>query len=166
MISIRHFEYELKENPELAFTRLDWAVEKVDNLESQLISSLTVDTNRPWVGILDKDILRFGIIEPRGLFSFNFFQIVVRGKLHQIEGGSRLEIKIRLGIYTLSTFLLIYLMTVVIIYGALTSIEPITITGGVVWLTFFPVLGTILLNKKIDKVDRKVRELFGVIEHD
>ncbi|NBW37297.1 MAG: hypothetical protein EBR30_20215 [Cytophagia bacterium] len=166
MISIRHFDYELKQNPELAFTRLDWAVEKVDNLESQLISSLTIDTNRPWVGVLEKDILRFGIIEPRGILRFNFFQIVVRGKIHQIENGSRLEIKIRLGIYTILKFLFICLITGFFIYSLLTSSEPIimTITGGVIWFTIFPVLFTILLNKKIDNVESKIRELFGIDE--
>lgn len=165
MISIRHKEYELRENPELAFTRLEWAVETVDNFESQLISNLTIETSRPWVGVLEKDILRFRIIEPRGLFSFNFFQIVVRGKFYQIEEGSMLQIKIRLGIYTLLTFILIYLVTLFFIYDLLTTTESITVTREMIWFVFFPTLGTFLLNMKVNNVDKKVRELFGVTEN-
>jgi len=55
MISIREIDYETDEEPEIAFSRLTWAVERVDGLVGQLITNLTVDTNRPWVGVYDKN---------------------------------------------------------------------------------------------------------------
>lgn len=163
MISIRHIEYELKENPELAFTRLAWAVEEIDSLSTELMSNIPVSTRRPWVGTLEKDVLKFAIIEPRGLFSIKFFQVVVRGKIHQVEDGSRLEIKMRLGFNTIVMFLLACAMTIMLIFAAIISAEWGNILVVLGWM-IVPVLLIILLNRKLDKIDGKVRELFGVIE--
>jgi len=87
MISIRTIDYDTDEDPEKVFSRLTWAVERVDGLLGQLITNFTVDTNRQWIGVYDKEKMQFGLIEPRGFFSNKFFQIVVRGQI--IKGDNK-----------------------------------------------------------------------------
>lgn len=82
MISIREIDYDTTEKADLVFSRLTWAVEPVNGLARELINGVTVDTNRPWVGVYNKEKMNFGLIEPSGYF-FNrkFFQVVVRGQI-------------------------------------------------------------------------------------
>jgi|GEM_PF-2504349 len=161
MISIREIEYNTEEDSERLFSRLTWAVEKVDGLAGQLITNLTVDTNRPWVGVYDKEKMDFGLIEPRGFFSTKIFQIVVRGQVTKKENKTFVNIKLRLGWYTFLTFAMIYLMTVVMIGITIANGEISDVGGVLIWLLIFPVLGTILLNRKLNSIEKKVEDLFG-----
>ncbi len=162
MISIREIDYETDEEPEIAFSRLTWAVERVDGLVGQLITNLTVDTNRPWVGVYDKNNMNFGLIEPRGFFSRKFFQIVVRGQITKNEKKTILNIKLRLGWYTFLTFLMLYVSTVMMIGMAIVYGDIKDSTGLVIWILMFPVLGTILLNLKLNRIETKIENLFGL----
>ena len=63
MISIRDIDYDTNEDSEKVFSRLTWAVEKVDGLAGQLITNLTVDTNRTWIGVYDKEKMEFEQLE-------------------------------------------------------------------------------------------------------
>lgn len=166
MISIRHTNYRLKEDPELAFTRLNWTVEQVDNLAGQMITSVTVDTNRPWVGVLEPETLKFRLIEPRGFFTINPVQLIVKGKIHQIEGGSRLEIRILPGPNTFIIFLGLYIMTAFVLFQAAAYGNVDDIIPWLIWTLLFPVSGTIFLNYKVNQIDNKVKALFGVTQID
>ena len=164
MISIKHSNYKIKEDPDLAFTRLNWTVEQVDSLAVQMITSVTVDTNRPWVGVLEPEFLKFRLIEPRGFFTINPVQLVVKGKIHQIADGSRLEVKILPGIYTFILFLGIYIMTAFALFQIVTYGNVDDIIPWLIWTLVFPVSGTIFLNYKVNQIDNKVKTLFGATE--
>lgn len=155
-------EYELKENPELAFTRLNWAVEEVENLEGQLLIGVTVDTNKSWVGVLDREILGFGLIEPKGFFNLKFFQLVVKGKIHQINDGSKLYLKIKLSLYTFLTFLGIYALTFLLTYDLIMQGDISNLFGWIMWMLIFPVIGTVMLRRKIKQTEKKIQDLFGI----
>ena len=161
MISIREIDYDTDEDSEKIFSRLTWAVEKVDGLAGQLITNFTAGTNRAWVGVYDKEKMNFGLIEPRGFFSVKFFQIVVRGQITRNENKTFVNIKLRLGWYTFLTFAMIYLMTAVMIGLTITNGEIDDIGRLLIWLLVFPVLGTILLNRKLNSMEKKVEDLFG-----
>ena len=164
MISIRHSNYKIKEDPELAFTRLNWTVEQVDNLVGQLITNVTVDTNRSWIGVLEPEILKFRLIEPRGFFTINPVQLIIKGKIHQIEGGSRVEVRILPGPYTFIIFLGLYITTAFVLFQAAVYGSVRDIIPWLIWILVFPVMGTIFLNYRVNKIDDKVKELFGAID--
>lgn len=161
MISIREIDYDTDEDPDKVFSRLSWAVERVDGLVGQLISNYTVDTNRPWVGFYDREKMSFGLIEPRGFLSMKFFQIVVRGQIAKKGNKTIVSIKMRLGWNTFFIFLMVYLATVLMISGTILSKDPSNIFGLMVWLLVFSVLGTILLKRKLKNIERKIEDLFG-----
>jgi hypothetical protein len=161
MISIREIDYDTDEDSENVFSRLTWAVEKVDGLAGQLITNLTVGTNRHWVGVYDKDKMSFGLIEPKGFFSTKFFQIVVRGQITKRENKTFVNIKLRLGWYTFLTFTMLYLITAAMIGMTIANGEIEDISALLIWLLVFPVLGTILLIRKLNSMEKKVEDLFG-----
>jgi hypothetical protein len=163
MISIREIDYDTDEQADLVFSRLTWAVEEVDGLDLELLNGVTVDTNRPWIGVYNKKEMNFGLIEPSGYFiNRKFFQVVVRGQIINEGPKTKINIKLRLGWHTLFTYGLIYLGTAFIIimttiYGDISDIWSV-----IIWVLVFPVLSTILLNRKLDKIEDKVEDLFGV----
>jgi hypothetical protein len=161
MISIREIDYDTNEDSEKVFSRLTWAVEKVDGLAGQLITNRTVDTNRPWVGVYDKEKMNFGLIEPRGFFRTTFFQIVVRGQITTRENKTFVNVKLRLGWNTFLTFAMLYVMAAVMIGLTIVNGEIEDIGGLLIWLLIFPVLGTILLSRKLNRMEKKVEDLFG-----
>ena len=163
MISIREIDYDTNEKAHLVFSRLTWAVEPVNGLAGELINGATVDTNRPWVGVYDEKKMAFGLIEPSGFF-FNrkFFQVVVRGQIIDEGSKTKINIKLRLGWHTLFTYGSIYVGTLFLIIMTTFYGEISDLWGILVWVLVFPVLGTFLLHRKLDKVESKVEDLFGV----
>ena len=108
-MTIRDIDYDTNEDSEKIYSRLTWAVEKVDGLFSQLINGVTVDTNRPWVGVYDKEKMDFGLIEPSGFFSVKFLQIIVRGQIIPSNNKTTVNIKLGLGWYPLFVSAVVYL---------------------------------------------------------
>ncbi|HTF19592.1 MAG TPA: hypothetical protein VK658_16080 [Chryseolinea sp.] len=164
VVAIREITYDTNDDSEKVFSRLSWAVERVDGLAGQLITNVTVDTNRPWVGVYDTANLEFGLIEPRGYFSLNVFQIVVRGKVTQVAGKTIVSIKLKLGWHTFLTALAICVLTVVMFVATIMSGETKAIVALIAWILTFPVVGTILMNRKLNKIESKLEELFGFNE--
>lgn len=161
MISLREIDYDTDEDSQKVFSRLTWAVEKVDGLTGQLITNSTVDTNRAWVGVYDEEKMTFGLIEPRRPFNTPLFRIVVRGQIIKGENKTSVKIKLKLWWATLLTFSMSYLLTPVFIALAVMN-GGIGFTGGMlIWFLLFPVLGTLLLNRKLNSIEKKVEDLFG-----
>ena len=168
MISIREIDYDTDESTETVFSRLTWRIEKVDGLAGELINHYTVATNRPWVGVYDTEKMEFGLIEPRGFFSGNFFQVVVRGRVIKKNGKTIINIRLRLGVYTFLNFLMIYLFTLsmagglIMDPGKIINAEIDGVIAGIMWILVFPVLGTLMVNLKLNKIETKVENLFGL----
>jgi hypothetical protein len=100
-------------------------------------------------------------VEPSRFFNFRLLQIIVRGQILSDDGKTKINIKFRLGWYTLFVTLAMFLgtfgmMAVTILDGHLKDILNLTI-----WILVFPVLWTILLNRKLNKVEKKIEDLFG-----
>lgn len=163
MISIRTIDYTTDEAAEQVFSRLTWAVERVDGLLGQLISNTTVETNRPWVGIYDHETMKFGLIEPRSFLSMRFFQIVVRGQISRHDNQTVVNIRFRLGWHTLLLFMMLYFATAMLTGVAITNGSAISDIGGLMlWILVFPVAGTVLLHRKLNRIETKVEQLFGL----
>ena len=158
-------DYETDEKSDQAFSRLTWTVEKVDNLTEQLMTNYTVSTNRPWVGVYDKEKMEFGLTEPRGFFNMKFPPIAVRGQITARDNKTLINIKLRLEGTCFIFYLILYLGTAVMIASVVVfrDIGDIRTLGGLaVWILVFPVFNTFLLNRKLNKIERKVEDLFGV----
>jgi len=54
-----------------------------------------------------------------------------------------------------------YVITLVMIGMAIIHDEINNIWGLIIWTIIFPVLGTILLNRKLNRIEAKVEALFG-----
>lgn len=163
MFAIRDIEYDSDEDAEKAFSRITWAAQKVSSLHGELISTYTTDTNRPWIGEYDKAKMSFGLIEPRSFFSAKYLQIVVRGRIaRKGDGGSTINIKLKLGVNTFIVFLMIYVSTIALLGVTVVYGDASDIAGVLLWLLVFPVLGTVLLNRKLNSIERKIEQLFGI----
>lgn len=162
MISVRDINYYTEEESDKLFSRLTWAVEKVDTLTAQLITNFTVDTNRPWVGTYDKGNMRFRLIEPGGFFNAKLFQIIVSGQITKGDDKTILNIKIGLGLYTAMPSLMMYMFTTLLTALTILNGQWGNILSLLLWILFFPGLWTLLLYKKLNKIETKVEELFKI----
>lgn len=161
-MTIRDIDYDTNEDSEKVYSRLTWAVEKVDGLFSQLINGVTVDTNRPWVGTYDKEKMEFGLIEPSGFFNAKFIQIIVRGQIIPSDNKTSINIKLGLGWYPLFVSAVVYLGTIGMVIMTALFGQMSDIWNLILWIIVFPVLWTIILKRKMDKVEKKVENLLGI----
>jgi hypothetical protein len=106
--------------------------------------------------------MNFKLIEPRGWFSLKFFQIIVHGQITKAEEKTLVNIQLRLGWHTFLTFSLICVMAALMIGIAIANGETNEIGRVVSWLLIFPVLGTILLIRKLNAIERKIEDLLGL----
>lgn len=161
-MTVRDIEYDTNETSEQVYSRLTWAVEKVDGLFSQLINGVTVDTNRPWVGVYDKNKMDFGLIEPSRFLNINLLQIIVHGQMTPADDKTIINIKFGLGWYTLFVSAVVYFGTIGMVIVTTLFGQVSDIWNLVLWILVFPVLWTIILKRKMDKVEKKVENLLGV----
>lgn len=164
MLLIRNRIFESNDSAEIAFSKLDWKVEKVKRLTNALLNNSTTDTIRPWVGKIDRNKRKFEIIQTAPYFSprileFNFFQLFVHGKITDEGRGSKIILKFRLGLTTLFFFILMYLLPIFI-----TSVQVKTNNGewgGLLFGLLMPILFTLLLLMQLNKTENKLIDLFG-----
>jgi hypothetical protein len=161
-MTVRDIDYDTTEDSEKVYSRLTWGVEKVDGLFVQLINGVTVDTNRPWVGVYDKEKMEFGLIEPSGFLNFKLLQIIVRGQITPADNKTTINIKFGLGWYTQFVSAFVYLGTIGMIVVTTLFGQLSDIWNLVLWILAFPVLWTIIVMRKINKVEKKVEYLLGV----
>ena len=167
MFSIRDIDLDTNEDQEKVYSRLTWAVEKVDGLTWQLANGATVKTNRPWVGTYDKQKMEFGLTQNMRFFNLKFFpniflQVVVRGRIIATGDKTTVNVKLRLGWYPIFVSIALYVGAVGMIISTLVFGELADIFGLIVWILMFPVLWTFILNWKLNSVEKKVENLFGV----
>ncbi len=163
MIAVRNIDYQTDEGSEKIYTRLTWSVEKVDSLFGQLANGVTVKTDKPWVGVYDKEKMKFGLIEPSNFLNPNFIQVVVKGQIIA-DTKTKISIKFGLGWYPIIVSLIIFLVTIGVIIMFVSSEELSELWKLIIWMLIFPGIWTILLNRKIDKMEEKVEDLLGMNE--
>jgi hypothetical protein len=137
MISVRTITYETSSKPNEIISRIDWEVEKVDSLLNAQLNSMTVETNKKWTGVVNKDSNQFNIMEPGKFFGIKMFQIFLRGKVIESDSGIEVKIKFIPGLYL---FLCLILL----------------------WLLVFPLLGTYLLIRKLNKLEKRIESVMDL----
>jgi hypothetical protein len=108
--------------------------------------------------------MEFGLIEPRGFMNIKLFQVVVRGQIAKLDNRTTVNIKLRLSWYTLGIFSMLYLMSAFMISAAIVSGDLRAIGEAVLWVLVFPVLGTFLLHRRLNMIEKKVEDLFDFNE--
>lgn len=162
MIPIQKKFYTSNEQSEKVFSRLTESVEKVGSLARHLITRESVDTDKTWIGVYNPEKLSFGLMEPNSRFNIINFQIIVRGKIIAQGEKSKINITLKLGWYTFLVYFTIYLATVVQLYYNLIDFKGYYFLGFIVWTILFPVTGTYMLKKKLDKIITRLEGLLGV----
>lgn len=160
MISFKVIEYELNESSDSVFSRLTWAVKRVDSLNRQLLSNYTKQTSKDWIGALDEKSKQFALMEPSGILTFFPLQIILRGKILGVNEQSLIHVRFRLGWHTFMFYTIIYIASAFVIGLTITSGDIYEVWNGVVWL-LFPILLTYLLFQRMKKIESKLDFLFS-----
>jgi len=161
MITFTNLEYELPVDTKHIFSRLDWAVEEIEESWIDWTNLSTgIDTNKAWAGKINRRNLNFTLEEPDGLFRRKF-NIIVKGRI--ISKGSKLMIKIRLGLDNPSGFfiVLIYLAAALFISTAIIENDLGSIVPLSFWLLAFPGIATYLIRRRLRKAELKLDLLFA-----
>lgn len=157
MIPIREIEYDTQENPERAFSRLAWAVERVDGLASQLLNGFSVDTHKRWVGIFDQEKMSFKLMETSGfIFNRKLLQIIIKGRITQDETGTKIFITLKLGWNTAITYATLYGVTAFVLTGLIDANGFKHILYIMIFVLVLPVLGTFRLYRKLNKIEKTI----------
>lgn len=163
MISFKEIEYDFDQNSDLVFSRLTWAVTRVDSFNKQLLSNFTKQTSKDWIGTLNERNHEFSLMEPSGSLTLFPLQIILRGKVIETNNRSIINIRFRLGWHTLSFFTLIYLTSAFAIGISIASGESQEILNALIWLFTFPTILTYLLYRRMKKIESKLDFLFSQV---
>ena len=160
MITIRKLTYQLKEKPEQPFTRLKWAVEQVDTLLTSLLTNSTLDTNRPWVGVLCKERLSFSLIEPKSMISPNPLQLVVKGEVSNENKNTIVRLRIQLGPYPTIFLGLTFILIIALFTSTLVNLGTKEMLGATFTVLILFTLIAVLTNRALLKTETKLDQLF------
>lgn len=161
MIPLTSLEYELDEKPDKTLSRLKWAVEEVESSWLDNMNwSTTPATHKDWIGEIDKRNLEFSLEEP-GSFFKRKFNVVLKGNLELRASTTNVKIKLGLENFSFLWIFIIYLMAALMISDAFTNEEFDSHFYLGFFLVAYPVLGTILINRRMKKAEKKLDVLFG-----
>jgi len=161
MISFRELSYELAEPSSNVFTRLTWAVEKMDSLFEPLASGTNKETRKDWIGVLNNESKSFSLMTPRKFFGFVPFQIIIRGQINETSNGSKVDLKFRLGWYTLILLGMMYLTCALVIGLTIGSEKLEDYIYMLLWILVFPGLWTFLIHRRMNKMEAQLDFLFA-----
>ena len=161
MISIREIDYDTDKTMAQLFLRLATTVERISWLPRELFADNMI-TDRSWVGVYDEVKMTFGLVEPQGFLSRKIFRIIVRGRLSSIQGKTIVNVKLGISWLTVLWFSVLYCITAVIIVEIALSQDARGIGPFVIWTLLFPFLHTVLLIRKLNKIEKKIEATFGL----
>lgn len=160
MLTIREIEYTTEKKPEELLSTLKWSVERVDSLFGQLLTNLTTDTSKHWIGTINEEKLKFSLITPSTILNPKFFQVILSASIGQAGPESHINLKVQLGWHTAITFIFIYAVTLLNLFLWISSDQqPEGLTGVIIFLLIFPGIGSLILFRKIKKMERKFEQL-------
>ena len=162
MISIRTITYETSSTANEIMSRIGWAVEKVDSLLNAQLNSMTVETNKKWTGIVNKELNQFNIMEPGKFFGIKMFQIFLKGKVIESDSGIKVKIKFVPGLYLFLCLIFLYSATALMIGVFISTPTTENIGSFLMWLLVFPVLGSYLLIRKLNKLEKRIENLMDL----
>lgn len=117
-MTVRKRTYKSKNSYQNVYKGLLLDVERVAVLGNPLLGNITVDTNKPWVGIIDSSDGTFEILQtnssflPLRYFEGNFFDIFIHGEV-SVEGDeTRIYVKFKLGWFHVLVLLVIFIASI------------------------------------------------------
>jgi hypothetical protein len=164
MVTIRTRTFESNDTADIAFSRIDWKVEKVKRLINPMLSNSTIDTVKPWVGIIDREKREFKITKtapffsPR-IFEGNFFQIYIHGQVFDEGQKSKVSLRFKPGLHTTFLFTAIYLFPILMI---VTTLRRDNDWIGILLGLLIPLVFTLLLVLQLKLAENKLIELFKI----
>ena len=163
---IKRQTYESKNSYQDVFTRVRMDVERVATLANPLFGNLTVDTNKPWVGIFDSGDGIFEILQtnssglPLRFFKGNFFDVFVDGEVSGDNDKTVIDVKFSLGWFYVLTFLLVYIFPIMLTIQFISQSDWDSVIGLTFWFLAFDVIPTLLLILQLNRIEKKVADLF------
>jgi hypothetical protein len=164
---IKRRTYESKNSYQDVFTRVRMDVERVATLANPLFGNLTVDTNKPWVGIFDGGDGIFEILRtnssglPLRFFKGNFFDVFVDGEVSVDNDKTVIDVKFSLGWFYVLTFLLVYIFPIMLTVQFISQSDWDSLIGLTFWFLIFDVIPTLLLILQLNRIEKKVADLLG-----
>jgi len=164
MVTIRTRTFESNDTADMAFSRIDWKVEKVKRLVNPMLSNSTTDSVKPWVGKIDREKREFKITKTAPFFSprileGNFFQIYIHGQVLDEGEKSKISLRFKPGLHTTFLFTLIYLFP---IWMTITALRRNDDWMGIVVGLLIPVVFTLLLVLQLKLTENKLIDLFRI----
>lgn len=165
MLPVRNRIFQSEEDADFMFSRLDWRVEKVQRLTNSLLKNSTIDTDRPWVGRINREKKEFEITQTSPFFSPRliegiFFTLFVYGRIRSEGQKSEIVLKFRLGWMTTALFVFMYLSPVVVLVSSWSGREA---DWNSIFLSLLvPMFLTFLLIIQLNRTENRLIDLFEV----
>lgn len=164
MITIRLRTIASNDPADIAFSRIDWRVEKVEWLVNPLLSNSTTDTEKPWVGKINREKRAFKITKtapffsPR-IFEGNFFQIYIHGQIFDEGEKSTISLRFKQGVHATLLFAFIYLFPIL---TTITALQRNNDWAGVALGLLIPLVFTLLLVLQLNLTESQLIAVFKV----
>lgn len=127
------------------FSMLTWKTNQVKNLYFAKTNTFSADTNRPFIGKINKENNQFKITRLRPVIQTFLPQVFVKGEIKSTKNESILTLKIQPSFLT-TIFFLFLIWGIYLVISQITSSETNEIIwDGLIWILLFPVLTILLL---------------------
>lgn len=170
-MTLRTRTYESKNSYKDVFKLILLDVERVATLENPLFGNLTVETNKPWVGIIDSGNGTFQILRtnssvlPFRVLEGNFFDIFVHGEVSVDTDKTRIDVKVKLWWFYSMFFLFTYLSPILMLTTFIVQNDWADVQGLVGWVCVFNLIPTALLIAQLNTTEKLICDLLCVREH-
>lgn len=162
MITLTFLEYELTEKPADIFNRLKWSVEQVEVSWFDKLNNWSTSpaTHKDWVGQINQKNLSFSLEEPASFFKRNFI-VIVDGSVELKASTTNVKINVGLNNFSFLWICLLYLGSALFIVEAFINREIDSYFCLIFFLLAFPILGTVLVYRRIKRAEMKLDLLFA-----
>lgn len=170
-MTLRTRTYESKNSYKDVFKLILLDVERVATFDYSLFGNLTIDTNKPWVGIIDSGSGTFQILKtnssvlPFRILEGNFFDIFIYGEVSVDGDKTRIDVKIRLSWRSAKFFLFAYLFSILMLTMFIVQNDWADVQELVGWVCVFNLIPTALLIAQLERTEKLICDLLGVREH-
>ncbi len=145
MINLKKIIVKSIENQDEILSTLTWNTNQIKNLYFAKTNTFSADTNRPFIGKINKENNQFKITRLRPVIQTFLPQVFVKGEIKSTKKESILTLKIQPSFLT-TIFFLFLIWGIYLVISQITSSETNEIIwDGLIWILLFPVLTILLL---------------------
>jgi hypothetical protein len=166
-MTVRKRTYKSKNSYQNVYKGLLLDVERVAIVGNPLLGNITVDTNKPWVGIIDSGDGTFEILQTNSSFlplrylEGNFFDIFIQGEV-SVEGDkTRIDVKFKLGWFYVLVFFITLIATSTIAIELISQKDWDSISKLSLSLFPFIIIPSVLLIVQLNRVGDNVSDLLS-----